>query len=197
MTPSELGKKYDRIAQWWHDQHRQSNYGVEQLERAIGFTSGGGTALDVGCGVGGRLVRILESHGFSITGLDVSREMIELAKHNHPQHTFIHQDICAWATAETFDFIVAWDSIFHLPLDTQKPVISKLCHLLASGGILIYTLGDTEGEHTDQWHDDTFYYSSIGINENVKLLLENGLSIVHLEFDQFPEKHVYTIAKKP
>lgn len=197
MEPTVLGTKYDKIAKWWHDQHIESTYGVEQVERAVKFAPRGGKALDVGCGSGGRLVRLLEGSDFSITGLDVSKEMIRLARVNHPEHKFLHEDICSWETEEKFDLIVAWDSIFHLPLARQKPVVSKLCQLLAESGILIYTFGNAEGEHTDQWHDDTFYYSSIGINENVQLLTNYGLSVLHLELDQYPEKHVYTIAIKP
>lgn len=196
MEPSVLGTKYDKIAQWWHEQHAESSYGVNQLKRAVKFLPHGGKALDVGCGAGGRFVRILQSCDFSVTGLDVSKEMIKLAIENHPEHKFLHQDICSWETEEKFDLIVAWDSIFHLPLAMQKPVVSKLSQLLAKGGILIYTFGNAEGEHTDQWHNDTFYYSSIGINENVQVLLSNGLSVLHLEIDQYPEKHVYTIATK-
>ncbi|HMQ54162.1 MAG TPA: class I SAM-dependent methyltransferase [Anaerolineae bacterium] len=145
----------------------------------------------------GRFVRILQDKGFSITGIDVSEEMIKLASTNHPEHKFIHQDICTWETEEEFDFIVAWDSIFHLPFGMQKPVISKLCHILAKNGVLIYTFGNAYGEHTAQWHDDTFYYSSIGINENIQILIDNRLTLLHLELDQYPEKHVYTIATKP
>jgi 2-polyprenyl-3-methyl-5-hydroxy-6-metoxy-1,4-benzoquinol methylase len=197
MHPSELGKKYDKIAQWWHDQHEQSSYGVGQLERAIGYGPSGGKALDVGCGTGGRFVRLLQSHGFSVTGLDVSKEMVKLAGRNHPEHKFTHQDICSWETEEKFDFTVAWDSIFHLPLEMQEPVVSKLCDLLAKGGILLYSFGSDQGEHTDQWHNDTFYYSSIGIDENMQLLIKNGFSILHLELDQYPEKYVYSIAIKP
>jgi 2-polyprenyl-3-methyl-5-hydroxy-6-metoxy-1,4-benzoquinol methylase len=197
MEPSVLGTKYDKIAQWWHDQHVESAYGVNQFQRAVNFARRGGKALDVGCGSGGRFVRILEGNDFSVTGLDVSNEMIRLASVNHPEHKFLHEDICSWETEEKFDLIVAWDSIFHLPLAMQKPVVSKLCQLLAEGGILIYTFGNAEGEHTDEWHDDTFYYSSIGINENVQVLINNGLSVLHLELDQYPAKHVYTIATKP
>lgn len=197
MEPSVLGTKYDKIAQWWHDQHVESSYGVSQFERAVGFAACGGKALDVGCGAGGRFVRILQSRGFSVTGLDVSKEMVKLARNNHPEHKFMHQDICSWETEDKFDFIIAWDSIIHLPFVMQKPVVSKLCQLLAKGGILIYTFGNVEGEHTDQWHNDTFYYSSIGINKNMQLLVNNGLSVLHLELDQYPEKHVYTIAAKP
>lgn len=197
MEPSALGLKYDKIAQWWNDQHFESSYGVSQFERAVGYAASGGKALDVGCGAGGRFVDILQNRGFSVTGLDVSKEMVKLAGNNHPEHTFIHQDICSWETEEKFEFIVAWDSIFHLPLVMQKPVVAKLCGFLAKGGVLIYTFGNAEGEHTDQWRDDTFYYSSIGINENMQSLMNNGLSILHLELDQYPEKHVYAIATKP
>lgn len=197
MEPFLLGTKYDKIAQWWHEQHLTSAYGVAQLQRAVQFARRGGKALDVGCGSGGRFIRILEGCDFTVTGLDVSKEMIRLASLNHPEHKFLHQDICTWETKEQFDFIVAWDSIFHLPLAMQQPVVSKLCQLLTEGGILIYTFGNAEGEHTDQWRNDTFYYSSIGMNANLQLLLNNGLSVLHLELDQYPAKHVYTIACKP
>lgn len=197
MDPSLLGTKYDKIAKWWHDQHVDSSYGVRQFERAIAFSNSGVKALDVGCGAGGRFIRILQHKGYTVTGLDVSKEMVKLASANHPEHKFVEQDICTWETEEKFDFIFAWDSIFHLPLAMQKPVITKLCKLLAKGGILIYTFGNAEGEHTDQWRNDIFYYSSIGINQNIQILINNGLSILHLELDQYPEKHVYTIATKP
>ncbi len=196
MKPEETGKKYDRIARWWHDRHHDSRYGVEQVEKALRFAPGGGAALDVGCGAGGRIVRLLQDHGFTVTGIDVSEEMIRLAKRNHPDVSFHVQDICTWETESRFDFIVAWDSIFHLPLESQLPVIYKLCKLLAHNGVLLYTFGNAFGEHTDTWRGDRFYYSSIGINENLKGLMQNGLTIMHLELDQYPEKHVFVIAIK-
>lgn len=197
MEPFLLGTKYDKIANWWNDQHLDSSYGVRQFERAIALSDSGGKALDVGCGTGGRFIRIFQHHGYTVTGVDVSQEMVKLASANHPEHKFVQQDICIWETEDKFDFILAWDSIFHLPLAMQKPVITKLCNLLAKGGILIYTFGNAEGEHTAQWCNDTFYYSSLGINENIQVLINNGLSLLHLELDQYPEKHVYTIATKP
>jgi 2-polyprenyl-3-methyl-5-hydroxy-6-metoxy-1,4-benzoquinol methylase len=197
VDPSIIGKKYNKLALWWHNQHFYSDYGIAQIEKAVGFASEGGKALDVGCGAGGRFIRILKNKGFSITGIDVSEEMITLAKKNHPEIDFIHMDISTWETEEKFDLIIAWDSIFHLPFEMQKPVVTKICRMLAKGGILIYTFGNAYGEHTDIWHDDTFYYSSIGINENLYIMMENGLTILHLELDQYPEKHVYTIAKRP
>jgi trans-aconitate methyltransferase len=196
MDPFQTGSKYDKIATWWQRHHTASSYGVSQLQRTLRFAPKGGLALDVGCGAGGRLIEVLTQANFAVTGVDVSEEMIQLARAAHPDHEFIHADISRWQSAQTFDVIVAWDSLFHLPYARQETVIAKLCTLLSPQGVLMYTFGNGQGEHTDQWHNDTFYYSSLGINKNLALLASNGLSIMHLELDQYPEKHVYTIASK-
>ncbi|BCR05006.1 hypothetical protein DESUT3_20750 [Desulfuromonas versatilis] len=196
MNPKLLGRKYDRIARWWHENHDNSSYGLAQVERALNFSVKRETALDVGCGAGGRVVRMLQNHGFNITGIDVSQEMIRLAREQHPSMTFLHQDICTWETDRHFDLIVAWDSIFHLPLEMQHPVVAKLCRLLSEGGVLIYSFGDAEGEHEDCWQGDRFHYSSIGINGNLRVLMENGITCRHLELDQWPQKHAFLIGVK-
>ncbi len=206
MDPQELGKKYDKIAQWWHDRHEHSEYGVAQFQRALrfaidhkGFSSR--AALDVGCGAGGRFVRELDENKFTVTGLDVSAEMIRLAKAAHPSHHFYQQDICDWHTDQSYNFILAWDSLFCLPYEQQQAVLEKLCACLEPGGVLIYTFGDGDGWHVDTWsidtwHNDEFYYSSIGIERNLECLVSYGMSIKHLELDQYPEKHAYIIASK-
>lgn len=142
------------------------------------------------------MINLLESHGFQITGIDASEQMIALARHHHTNPEFIVADICQWDTAQKFDLIVAWDSIFHLPLDMQRPVLSKLCGMLHTNGILIYTFGDEIGEHESDWHDDKFYYSAIGITGNLEVMMQNDCECRHLELDQYPPKHVYMIAQK-
>ncbi|NKB75772.1 MAG: methyltransferase domain-containing protein [Gammaproteobacteria bacterium] len=196
MEPMVLGEKYDKIAGWWHERHVESEYGVRQFSRALDFSVGVGRALDVGCGAGGRFVRLLKSRGIGVTGIDVSKNMVSLARENHPDDIFMVQDICTFRTAQKFEFIVAWDSIFHLPLAMQEPVVGKLCDLLADKGVLIYTFGDAVGEHDDVWHDEEFHYSSVGINENLRILRDHGVTCKHLELDQWPQNHVYVIGQK-
>lgn len=196
MRPQLLGEKYNKIAEWWNEQHQHSDYGISQVERAIKFCTHKGSTLDVGCGSGGRIIRTLTANGFKVTGLDVSSKMIDLARTNHPQVEFHQADIVQWQPASAYDLIIAWDSIFHLPIDAQAPVVTKLCSALQPGGILIYTFGDDYGEHQSHWHDDTFHYSTIGINENLRLLMENQCQLRHLELDQYPEKHVVVIAER-
>ncbi|MCV6624202.1 MAG: class I SAM-dependent methyltransferase [Cellvibrionaceae bacterium] len=196
MQPKELAQKYDKIASWWQQQHRDSQYGIHQFEQALKFTTQEGQALDVGCGAGGRFINRLLASGFSVDGVDVSPKMIDLARQAHPRGNFYCEDICHWQTNKQYDFILAWDSLFHLPLDQQVPVLKKLTSILKSGGVLFYTFGDAEGDHYDRWRDDDFYYSSVGINKNLEVLLENNMLPKHLELDQFPEKHVMMIAIK-
>lgn len=191
-----IGEKYDKIAQWWHDYHNESDYGISQIERAISYCKVRDSALDVGCGSGGRIVRTLERSGFSVTGLDASSKMIEIAKANHTSAEFLVADICDWDSDVKYDFIVAWDSIFHLPFAMHSQVVPKLCRMLQKEGILIYTFGDDYGEHESDWHNDKFYYSSIGMNENLKITMENNCECRHLELDQYPQKHVFMIVQK-
>lgn len=190
------GELYDKIANWWNEQHLNSDYGIKQLERAIQFVKNKNSALDVGCGAGGRMISRLIQDGFDITGIDASSKMIEIAQQKHPNSKFINENIITWETNQKFDLILAWDSIFHLPLNEQKNVLTKICLMLNPEGIFIYTLGDAIGEHYSDWHDEKFYYSSIGINENLKILSESNCECKHLELDQFPQNHVYLIAQK-
>ena len=196
MQDISIGEKYDNIAAWWQEHHLTSNYGVPQLDKALAYAQHFDTALDVGCGAGGRLISKIEARGFTVTGLDASSEMIKLAEQTHPKANFIHADIENWDTDETFDFICAWDCLFHLPLKAQEPVLTKLCQTLNKGGILFHSFGDAIGAHIDEWRGQNFPYSSIGIMQNIEVMNRNGLTPLHLELDQHPEKHVYSIAVK-
>lgn len=193
---SNIGAQYDEIAPWWNDYHQKSDYGVAALTQALSFTSESGDALDVGCGSGGRLIRKMVSHGLNLTGVDASAKMIELARKNHPKQDFVHSDIQTWETEVRFDFILAWDSLFHLPLEAQRPVLEKLCKYLRPNGVLLHSFGLPSGEHIDEWREQIFHYSSMGTAANLDVLRESGLSLRHLERDQYPENHIISIAVK-
>ncbi|GHA88801.1 methyltransferase [Algimonas arctica] len=196
MTAPDIGQQYDEIASWWNERHDHSTYGLAQVNRALAFVPNGGKALDVGCGSGGRFVRRLIEQRFIVTGIDASAQMIGLARANHPDTLFINANIIDWKTSETYDFILVWDCLFHLPLEHQAQVLSKLCGLLSKNGVLIHSFGDGDGDHTDRWRGQTFRYSSMGITRNIEVLHDRGLSLLHLELDQFPENHVYAISRK-
>ena len=198
MKPSDLAKSYDQLADHWNSDAFPRANGIEQHERAIAFVGRKGRALDVGCGSSGRMIDLLQDHGFEVEGLDLSDRMIELARQRHPTVTFHHADICQWQLPSTYDFISAWDSIWHIPLAEQEPVLRKLCQGLTAGGVFIFTTGglDAPSEKVDSAMGPQMYYSVLGIPNLLKLLSESGCICRHLEYDQYPELHVYVIAQK-
>lgn len=197
MHPEDTAVRYDRIAQWWQTQHQDSLYGIPQLERAIQFTHKKQLALDVGCGSSGRFIKTLSEHGFQVEGLDISEEMIDLAKKLHPSITFYRSDIWCWNPPKPYSLIVAWDSTFHLPLDMQEPVTKKLCDALEPDGVLMFTCGGGyRHEVSGTFQGEEFEYSTLGVNAFLKILIEQHCICLHLEYDQYPENHVYIIAQK-
>lgn len=198
MKPEETGSHYDRIALWWQQQHKVSTYGVAALERATKFVENRSTALDIGCGSSGRFIEVLIKNGFTPTGVDISSEMIALARQRHPNVIFYAEDICTWQFPQTYDLISAWDSTFHLPLAEQKPVLKKICDGLSSKGVVLFTCGGGIGpqEISGGFEGEAFDYSTLGVNEFLRLISEFGCSCKHLEYDQYPENHVFIIAQK-
>jgi SAM-dependent methyltransferase len=196
VNPEETGRRYDAIAAWWNSYQDGMDAGLNYLERAIGYCSTRRTALDVGCGSGGRMIAAMIRAGFAVTGVDVSAGMIANARERHPQSTFVLADICAWAIPNRYDLIVAWESTFHLPHHKQQPVLEKMCAALAVGGVLLFTAGSSDGEITGEMQGETFYYSSLGTSHLLRILEAGDCECLLVERDQYPERHLVVVARK-
>jgi SAM-dependent methyltransferase len=197
MQPDETGRRYDRIAEWWDAQMVGKTSGVAYLQRAIELTLPHGSALDVGCGVG-RLSRLLAEAGLTVTGVDVSAEMIRIATGRHPNIRFIHADFPTWQRATEYDLVVAWDSLFHVPPDGQSEATDRLCDALAPGGILLFTCGGVGGSEgrSGTMNGVGFEYGSLTEKEYLDILKRHGCDCLLSEHDQLPYDHVVILARK-
>ncbi len=209
MTPEQTGRSYDQIADVWNGKTFNRRNGITAHERALAFIDDSRgdhgdlvgkprRAIDLGCGCSGRFVDLLLARGFDVEGLDVSARMIELARARHPDVTFHHADICEWVFPHSYDFITGWDSLWHLPLAQQEPVMRKILAALTPGGVFIFTTGglDRADEKTDAAMGPTVYYSVLGIPRTLALIADCGCVCRHLEYDQWPEKHLVVIVQK-
>lgn len=198
MNPKDTGKAYDKITHLWERKSFDRNNGIEQHKRALKFVQNKGKALDVGCGCTGRFIDLLISEGLKPEGVDVSEEMIRLARRRHPEVAFHQQDIGEWDIEDKYDFITAWDSIWHIPLEQQEKVFTKLVSSLNQGGVLIFTFGGTDepNEHTDDSMGEEIFYSTLGTNGYLKLLMKLGCTCRHLEYEQYSDLHSYLIVQK-
>lgn len=198
MKPYLTGKAYDEITDLWGHEKFNNDYGIAPHKRSLEFVVTRGVALDVGCGCNSRFKELLSDAGFEYEGLDVSEEMIKLARENDPDTTYYCEDVCEWKSTRKYDYITAWDSIWHIPLDEHASLISKLVQALNPGGVLIFSLGGTEepNEHSNESMGPLLYYSTLGANAYLELILDNACACRHFEYDQYPEQHAYIIAQK-
>lgn len=198
MSPSQTAQTYDQIAAHWDCPEFDKTNGIAQHERAIQFVSDFNSALDIGCGSSGRLTDLLLNKGFNVEGLDLSQEMLKRARRRHPEVSFYHADICSWAFPKSYDFITAWDSIWHVPLPLQLGVLKKICAGLNLNGVLIFTTGGVEepDEITNPCFGQPLYHAAPGIPAILRTLEEARCACRHLEYDQCPERHVYIIAQR-
>jgi hypothetical protein len=109
-----------------------------------------------------------------------------------------HADVCKWRPRRTYRFISAWDSIWHVGLEQQRPLMLKLMHALEIGGVFIFTAGglDAEDTHVDSTMGPEVHYSTLGIPGLLDVIREAGCICRHLEFDQYPQKHLYIVAQR-
>lgn len=152
MIPEDIGKAYNQISHIWNSEEFDMSNGILQRKKAISFVKNRGNALDVGCGCTGRIIDLLLDEGFTPSGLDVSDEMIRIAREKHPGVSFTKADICEYELSEKYDFVTAWDSIWHIPLAEQKSVITKIVDSLNVTGVFIFSFGGTDkaGSHTKE-----------------------------------------------
>ena len=195
---------YDQCAAAYHES-RKSQAGRE-LDALLGVLDDGAAVLDIGCGAGVPVARTLAER-FSVTGVDISASMIELARANVPAGRFIRADVTSVEFApSSFDAATAFYSIFHIPR-TEHPALFRRIHdWLKPGGYLLCLLPRyNEETYIDSFFGATMYWSSYAVEDYERILTDVGFdllekSIVGSGFDESvgaePESHPVVFAQK-
>jgi SAM-dependent methyltransferase len=79
----------------------------------------------------------------------------------------------------SFDAVVAFYSIFHLPRGEQAKLFQRIYLWLRPGGYLLCNLGvrDDPGSTAKDWLGSQMYWSSFDVETNLKLLRDAGFAI--------------------
>lgn len=122
MSPADLRSWIERINQW-------------------GQLTSSSIVVDAGCGTGRFSVPIMESTGCSVTGIDISEEMLRLAKAKSDQVSWRRMDLCNIVPEmpdqiESIDCI--WCSSVLSQVKEQFPaILAQFVSLLRPGGRLL------------------------------------------------------------
>lgn len=190
---------YDRIADAWRDA-RVGGAGTFRerpwVDRLVLPLLPDARILDAGCGCGVPIASYLVDLGFEVVGLDGSARLLELARAAVPGAQFILGDMRTADPAGSFDAIVAWDSVFHLPRDEHLEIFRRFLSWLRPGGRLLVSLGGSaDAELRSEMHGATFFYSAHEPSEALGLLEGVGFKVEHWEVDDPSSRgHIAVVA---
>jgi SAM-dependent methyltransferase len=111
--------------------------------------------LDLGCGSGLPVARNLTAAGHHVTGVDISNVQIHRARELVPAAEFLRADISSvHFEAESFDAVVSFFALIHLPLQDQLPLLYRIAGWLRPGGVFVATTGYRAWTgYEDNWLD--------------------------------------------
>ena len=112
----------------------------------------GPRALDFGCGTG-RSTRFLKELGFDTTGIDISKEMIQLARDADPDGDYqqIEDGTIGEFPPETFDLILSAFTFDNIPTGEKKAgILRAMRRVLKPGGAFV-NLVSSPDIYTHEW----------------------------------------------
>lgn len=151
------------------------------------------TVLDLGCGTGIPISKILMDEGMRVYGIDASSTMIKAFQENFPT-TIVAcesiEDSCFFN--RTFDAIIAWGVFFLLSQTAQAKLIQKVAAALPPGGQLLFTSPRMPVEWMDAMTGQRSV--SLGADKYKELLSIWGFSTLE-EFMDEGENYYYSAVK--
>ena len=194
---------YDEIAKPYAKEFSKPS---EYIEEFLALLPKNSKILDVGCGVGVD-AGFMTSKGFEIIGLDLSKEMLNIARQKFPQIDFRQQDIRELDfPPNSFDGILASCSLIHIPKKDVSALLEKFHQILKKDGTIYIALQGGKSEEIfisePLKPDEKLFLNIISFDEIRNLLVKNGFSIVK-KYEREPKSKeelnytkLYIIAKK-
>jgi SAM-dependent methyltransferase len=152
------------------------------------------TVLDLGCGTGIPISKVLIQEGMTVYGVDGSPTLVKAFRQNFPNTPVVCETVeSSLFFNRKFDAVIAWGLLFLLSPDAQATVLQKLANVLHSGGKFLFTAPHQKASWKDAMTGQTS--TSLGGKKYKQLLTESGLSLIE-EFEDEGENHYYSSVKR-
>ena len=198
MKKEEIVRKgYDEIAPKFKE-FRNIFDNLQELEHLATLLPEKAKVLDVGCGIGIPVARFFVDYGFSVTGIDISERMVELAKQNVPKVEFFQYDMNELVFPDNaFHCITAVYSLFHVPREKHFSILKNFHRMLKQEGILFFCVGHLGGDDTDEFLGEEMFWSNYPPERTLSLVKEAEFEILFDEvLDRGDELQYWVFARK-
>ena len=196
---------YDRISDAYTRDAETTRAGERDAytRRLFGIVPAGAQVLDLGCGAGVPTTRLLAER-YAVTGVDISGEQIRRARENVPKAQFVQSDMTSLCFPPgSFDAVVAFYSIIHVPRDEQPGLFRASHTWVAPGGYFLGALGahDAAADIEGDWLGAPMYWSSFDASTNRQMVAAAGFSVLSAsletaEEDGHPVTFLWVLARK-
>ena len=169
---------YDRIARLYAGR-RDWQSSTPHLQRLNERLAKDSLILDLGCGAGLPVDRWLVDHGHRVIGLDISREMLALARRNVPQATYQQRDMANLKEGDyVVDAVVCFFALFHVDRSRHGRLLRCVRSYLPRDGLLLLTTGRTDWEGEEGFLGAKMAWSHFDRATNRSLIEAAGFEIL-------------------
>jgi len=198
---------FDAIGERYDDAFPHKSAQIIATQWIIDRLSPGARVLDVGCGTGVPSAGMMVESGMDVVGIDVSVEMLKLARRNVPGARFVAMDMLELdSSLGDFDAAVAFFSLLMLRRADIPAVLRRLRAVIRPGGVV--ALGMVEGDL--DYAPIQFLGADMSVTAYPRADLEamlaaEGLEIREVDVEEFepatpdayPERQVFVYCRMP
>lgn len=171
---------YKKHARAWTELRGEFLYEKAWLDRFLALIPAHSHILDLGCGTAKPIAAYLIEQTYAVTGIDGAEVMIEMARQNFPNHTWILADMRTVNLDHKFDAILAWDSFFHLTPQDQRNMFEIFYRYTKAGAALMFTSGASQGEAIGEMFGDALYHASLSSAEYHELFKKYNFEVIKM-----------------
>ena len=158
MNQQEIISFFDKYAPFWDEGQVRNEEVIEKILNNSGIEKGV-SVLDVACGTGVLFPDYIK-RGADVTAVDISPEMVKIAKSKFSDINIICGDVEEIDFAEKFDSVMIYNAFPHFP--DPEGLIKGLAGMLREGGTLTVAHGAAR-EVIDQHHKGAASRVSVGL----------------------------------
>ena len=183
---------YDSLADWYltwidHQPSPRERYASKVLENIDMPPTTRPYILELGCGPGVPITRLLLDRGARVLANDISHKQISLAKahclrstnSSSGQATFLASDMTTLTLQpSSLDGVVCFFTLFHLPRAEQRAMLSRVHSWLKPGGLLVCNFATVDGEEIyGEMMGRGIFWSSFPVELNRAMVVGVGFEV--------------------
>jgi 2-polyprenyl-3-methyl-5-hydroxy-6-metoxy-1,4-benzoquinol methylase len=188
---------YDKIAELYVKE-REKFENWRELQEFCSKLPSKAKILDVGCGMGIPIGGYLIQNGFEVVGIDLSSEMVKVARKNLPEATILEMNMTKIKfPPESFDGLISCYAIFHVPRERHAAIFESFHTILKTQGTMLVSVANCEWEEVENYLGTRMFWSHYDPITTESLITDAGFEI---EFgrtvESGGEKHHWVLARK-